>query len=147
LLGLTGCHSGLLGAGVAYDAGTLGVSGIETGVGLHLEAIGYRAPNGTGIGLGPVLQIAGYTLEGDGDPLGFSTLEVRYRQFMHPTGMTGAYWAVSSGAGAAWAPALTRVAPTIQAEIGVQTAAGWLASFHRIARAVSASDRQRVATA
>jgi hypothetical protein len=59
-----------------YDAGTLGVSGIGTGVGGQVEVIKYRGPRGR-LGIGAALQLAGYSTANDADPIGFATFEVR----------------------------------------------------------------------
>lgn len=50
LVALCACSSAFLRGSVGYDAGTLGVSGVETGVGGQLEAIGYLGSGGTGYG-------------------------------------------------------------------------------------------------
>jgi hypothetical protein len=126
LLGCAGCGSALVGVGAGYDAGTLGVSGVETGTGVQLEVVGYRGADGSGLGLGPALAIAGYTTDGDGDPIAFTTLELRYRRRLRPGARSGLYWGAGTGAGAAWSPALTRAALPLQGEVGVSTAAGRL---------------------
>lgn len=45
---LCGCAPVMVGGGAGFDAGTLGVSGLETGIGGHLEVIGYGRDRGFG---------------------------------------------------------------------------------------------------
>lgn len=123
---LSGCSSVLAGGGAGYDAGTPGVSGVESGVGGHAEAIGYAEPRATGYGLGAAVELAGYSTDGDADPIAFTTLEARYRRGLGGDGASGAYWEAGSGLGVAWSPGIQRVAVPLQGEIGVPTAAGGL---------------------
>jgi hypothetical protein len=46
---LSGCSSTLLGAGLGFDVGTFGVSGVGNGVGAQLEVIGYKSANAAGV--------------------------------------------------------------------------------------------------
>lgn len=124
LPGLSACASTFVGAGPGWDAGTLGVSGVDTGIGVHLEAVGYAGEEATGLGLGPAVQLAGYDTDGDADPIAFTTLEARYRRRFGTPRRAGPYWELGSGAGVAWAPGVQRAAVPFQGEIGVQTLAG-----------------------
>lgn len=80
LLGLCGCARGFVAAGPTADVGTLGVSGLQGGLGGHLEigAFWDRARSA----LGGVLAgtLAGYSSAGDADPVFLTTLEIRSRQ-------------------------------------------------------------------
>src|SRR5688572_16792073 len=74
---LCGCSAVLLGGAVGFDAGTLAVGGVRTGVGVQAEVIGFDRSRR--LGLGPSVQLAGYASEGDADRIAFTTLEGRYR--------------------------------------------------------------------
>ncbi|HET9985017.1 MAG TPA: hypothetical protein VFQ38_15565 [Longimicrobiales bacterium] len=123
MMALGGCASAVVRGGVGYDAGTLAVSGVETGVGGQGEVVGYSGAAGTGFGLGPALELAGYSTAGDADPIAFTTVEARYRR-ARSVGPAGAYWELGSGLGVAWSPGIQRAAVPIQGEVGVQTALG-----------------------
>jgi hypothetical protein len=116
---LPACSALRIGAGPALDAGTLGVSGVGTGIGAHVEAIAYRERAGSGLGAGPALAIAGYSTSGDGDPIVFATLELRARR-----SSAHAFAEVGTGAGAAWAPGPIRLAVPLQAEAGLRATSG-----------------------
>ena len=116
---LPACSAVRLGAAPALDAGTLGVSGVGTGIGAQLEAIAYRERAGSGLGAGPALAIAGYTNSGDGDPIVFNTLELRARR-----STAHAFAELGTGVGAAWAPGPIRFAVPLQAEAGLRATSG-----------------------
>jgi hypothetical protein len=83
LLGLCGgCTRWFVAAGPTADVGTLGVSGLEGGLGGHLE-IGLLHDRGRSA-LGGVLSgtLAGYSSAGDADPVFLTTLELRSRHWL-----------------------------------------------------------------
>ena len=84
-----GCTSIVVSGAAGFDVGTLGVNGIDAGVGVQTEAIGYVDLDGTSVGFGPAVEIAGYDTEGDADPIAFTTLDIRYRRFLD--GRSGPY--------------------------------------------------------
>ena len=119
---LCGCSAVMVGGGAGYDAGTLGVSGIKTGVGGHVEVIGYGRARS--LGVGPALQLAGYNTAGDADPLAFTTFDVRYRRPARGGDTTQVYWEIGSGLGAAWSAGIRAAAMPLQGEVGVQRQTG-----------------------
>jgi hypothetical protein len=119
-----GCSSAFVRGAAGYDAGTLGVSGVETGFGGQIEAVGYTAKRSASYGLGAALEIAGFSTGGDADPIAFTTLEGRYRRPFEPPQESGAYWELGSGAGLAWAPDIQRAVLPLQGELGLQTRMG-----------------------
>ena len=123
----SGCSSVLVRGGPSYDLGTLGVSGVETGFGGQAEAIGYRQRGGTGYGLGLTLELAGYSTEGDGDPVAFTSLEGRHRIMLGEGEDAGVYSELGTGVGLAWAPGVQRVTIPLQGEAGVQER--WAGTF------------------
>jgi hypothetical protein len=86
LLGTTACGGVFSAGGPTLDVGTLAVSGLQGGVGGHLE-VGRLWP-GERLALGAALTgaLAGYSSAGDADPVFFTGLEVRAR---HPLGPDG----------------------------------------------------------
>ncbi|MGQ0815248.1 MAG: DUF3667 domain-containing protein [Gemmatimonadota bacterium] len=124
-LALSGCASAIMRGGPGFDMGTLTVSGLKTGVGAHVDAVGYDADEGGGYGVGVALGMAGYTSSGDADPVSIGTIEARYRLPIAPKRSgTRLYWEFGSGIGGAWAPELQRFAIPIQIELGVQRPLG-----------------------
>ena len=120
-LSAVGCASVSLGAAVGYDAGTVGVSGVETGVGFQAEAIAYPW-DGRGFGIGPSVQVAGYSNAGDADPIAFATLDVRYHSV--PEDRSRPYLQLGTGVGVALSPGIRHVAVPLQAEVGLERRAG-----------------------
>lgn len=121
---LAGCSSVATRAGPTWDAGTVGVSGAESGVGGHTEVVGYRGPASTGFGLGPALGLAGYSSSGDADPIAFTTIEGRWRGEFGREDGRGAMWELGSGIGGAWTPTLSRAVVPLHAGVGWQLRAG-----------------------
>lgn len=117
---LTGCGPVLVGGALGFDAGTLGVSGVETGVGAQAEIIAFDRDGSSGVG--PAVQLAGYSSSGDGDPIAFTTLEARYAGW-NPFG-GGAYLEVGTGLGAAWSPGVHHAAVPVQVEVGLERPLG-----------------------
>lgn len=76
----TGCGGGFVAAGPTLDAGTLGVTGLESGVGGHSEAGTLWEREDYSLGVAVTGALAGYQGEGDGDPLFFTSAEARYRR-------------------------------------------------------------------
>jgi hypothetical protein len=107
-----------------YDAGTAGVSGVETGVGTHIEAIGFRSASA--IGVGPALAVAGYPTAGDADPLWFTTAELRFR---HTRDRSPFYWEGGTGFGIAWVAGPRQAVAVAQFEVGVKKRAGSVLLF------------------
>ena len=107
-------------AGPGYHAGTVGVSGLETGWGGSAETVWYKQSDGAGFGLGIMVEVAGYSTDGDADPIAFNSLEVRYRRPPESRDDTGRYWEVGTGLGLAWVPSIQRVVIPLQAEVGLQ---------------------------
>jgi hypothetical protein len=120
----TACTSFLVGGGPSYDAGTLGVSGIETGMGGFGEVIVYTASSAMGFGFGPSLQIAGFNTDGDADPIVFTNMETRFRKPFRESPGIRAFWEYGSGLGLAWAPSIQRVVLPLHGEVGLQTRSG-----------------------
>jgi hypothetical protein len=116
---LAGCSSLRVGGAVGFDAGTLGVSGVEVGTGAQVEAIAMLTPR---FGVGPSLQLAGYSTSGDGDPIWLTTLEARYR--LGQPGTASAYLEGGAGIGLAWSPDVHHVAVPLQVELGVERRLG-----------------------
>lgn len=121
---LTGCSSVTTRGGPTWDAGTVGVSGTEAGVGGHAELLGFRGPASKGFGLGPALGLAGYSSSGDADPIAFTTIEGRWRGEFGAEDGRGATWELGSGIGGAWTPTLNRAVVPLQAGVGWQLRAG-----------------------
>jgi hypothetical protein len=138
---LAGCASTTVAIAPGFDAGTLAVPGVETGIGWQAESIGYSDRHATGLGGGLAIQRAGYATAGDADPITYTTAELRLRMRIGETAPHGpgggptAYWSVGSGLGVAWSPAVNRVVVPLQAELGVQHGFG--------AALVSAGVRER----
>lgn len=118
------CSFVTVGGGVGLDAGTVGASGVEAGVGGQIEVLGYAGEGETRYGWGPSLEIAGYSTDGDGDPIVFTTMEGRFRRQAGTSSLGDAYWELGSGFGVAWTPTLQRAVLPLQAEVGVQTSLG-----------------------
>lgn len=121
---LAGCGSVATRAGPTWDAGTVGVGGVESGVGGHAELVGYRGPASRGFGLGPALGLAGYSSSGDADPIAFTTFEGRWRGEFGREDGRGATWELGSGIGGAWTPTLNRAVVPLHAGVGWQLRAG-----------------------
>jgi hypothetical protein len=122
--GLSGCHSVLLSGGPGYDAGTFGGSGVSTGPGAQGDAIKFRRHDKTGVGLGPALQLAGYSGGNDADPIVFTTLDLRYRRPPSASSANGLYWEAGSGFGVAWSAGPRAAVIVTQVEVGRQKRAG-----------------------
>lgn len=117
-----GCASVFAGAGPGLDAGTLSVSGVETGTGAFLEVGGWQDMD-AGLGGALSLSFAGYDSDGDADPIGFATGEARWHAPFRGRG-AGAYWAVGSGAGVAWAAGVRGPVFPLFGEVGLRTTPG-----------------------
>jgi hypothetical protein len=118
-----GCSTVMVAGGLGHDAGSVGVSGIETGMGGQLELIDYRsAPSPWGFG--PAVALAGYSTANDADPIGFATYDVRHRRPFGTTAARGAYWEWGTGAGVAWSAGIRGAAFPVQGEIGMQKRVG-----------------------
>lgn len=115
---LAGCGPTLVGGAAGFDAGTLGVGGVETGIGGQAELIFFD--RGGRWGGGPAFQWAGYRTEGDADPIAFTTAELR----RHVGRLEGAYMEFGGGIGGAWSSGLRRIALPLQAEVGVAARVG-----------------------
>ena len=121
---LSGCSAVMVAGGPGFDAGSFGVSGVENGIGAHIEVIRYPRADSLGLGLGGAFELAGYPSGGDADPLGFTTFEVRYRRPFDTTAAHGAYWEIGSGGGIAWSAGIRAAAVPLQGEIGMQKQTG-----------------------
>jgi hypothetical protein len=119
-----GCRSFAIAGGPGFDAGTLAVGGIDTGIGAYAEALAYTGSGATAAGFGPTLQIAGFETDGDADPIAFASIEARYRTGFGPAGTIRPIWSLGAGLGMAWSPGLSRVAVPLQGEVGLQASAG-----------------------
>ncbi len=119
-----GCSVARVAGGMGLDAGTLGVRGVESGPGGQVEVMGYQGMGKNRIGFGPSLQIAGYSTDGDGDPMVFTSLELRLRRQGGSAPLGGFYWELGSGFGLAWAPTLQRAAVPLQGEAGLRRELG-----------------------
>jgi hypothetical protein len=126
---LAGCSAVLVAGAPSYDAGSFGVSGTDTGVGGHIEAIGYRDGAGSARGVGAAFSLAGYSASNDADPIAFTTLEVRFRHRLRPSSTTGVYWEAGTGGGVAWAAGPRAAAMVAQFEVGAQRQAGSVLLF------------------
>lgn len=114
---LAGCASVLVGGALGFDAGTVAVSGVETGWGAQVEVLGFdRAAR---FGAGPSLQVGGYPTAGDADPVWVTAVEGRWRlaAFAGRAGFVEA----GAGLGAGWSPSLRHVAVPLQLEVGAET--------------------------
>jgi hypothetical protein len=81
VLGLCGACTGVfVAAGPTGDVGTLGVSGLEGGIGGHLEVGVLRERERSALGGALTGTLAGYTTAGDADPVLLTALEVRSRR-------------------------------------------------------------------
>jgi hypothetical protein len=97
------------GAGVAlaarlnHDTGTVFVSGKETGLGggVGLRVAFARSDRGQ-VELGADLDVAGFSGEGDGDPIFIGTAHLSWKGFLGAPrpGSARAFWSVGGGAGA-----------------------------------------------
>jgi hypothetical protein len=119
-----GCSTVMVGGGAGFDAGTVGVSGIETGVGTHVEIIGYTAARATGFGTGASFHILGFQSAQDADPMALMVLEGRHRWARHRGDGAGLFWGLGTGAGTAWTPTVSHLAVPLQVEIGVNRVVG-----------------------
>jgi len=115
-----GCATVTVRVGPTYDAGTLAVSGVQTGWGGHGEVIGYTRSAADSYGLGGSFHWVGYSTGGDADPILFTTGEVRYRHDFGPRRGRGLYGELGTGLGLGWSPSIDRVAVPLQAELGYQ---------------------------
>lgn len=115
-----GCTTVTVRGGPSCDAGTLAVSGVETGWGWGGEIIGYTRSAAESYGLGGAVHGAGYSTGGDADPILFTTVESRYRHDFGPRRGRGVYGELGAGLGVAWSPSIDRVAVPLQAELGYQ---------------------------
>ncbi len=117
---IAGCRSVFVGGALGLDAGTLGASGIATGIGAQLEVIGFNQRGSFGIG--PVLQLAGYSSSGDGDPIALTTLDARFRAWDQPGGPL--HVALGTGLGVAWSPGIHHAAMPLQIALGLEQPLG-----------------------
>jgi hypothetical protein len=107
LLGLAACSSGFVAAGPTGDLGTLGVSGLQGGLGGHLEmgAVWERERSAwSGVLTG---TLAGYSTAADADPVVLTALEARSRRWLGlRTRSVRPFLEVGGGVGAMWAAGL-----------------------------------------
>lgn len=126
-LATSACSSVLVRGAPTFDAGTLAVSGVETGIGGQIEIIGYTGPNATGPGVGAALAVVGYSSAGDADPIFLTTLEGRYRRGLRTSPSTQWYGELGTGVGLAWiAGSVDAAAIPVQAEAGFRDPDGGL---------------------
>ena len=105
LPGCCACAGAFVAAGPTADVGTLGVSGLEAGVGGQLE-IGrwWRQRERSTLGAALTGSLAGYSTAADADPLFFTGLELRFRQWYGPdTRSVRRFVEVGGGPVVAWA--------------------------------------------
>jgi hypothetical protein len=80
LLGSSACSGAFVAAGPSLDTGTLAVSGLQGGVGAHLEVGKLWSKERSALGAALTGAIAGYSSAADADPVFFTGLEIRARQ-------------------------------------------------------------------
>jgi hypothetical protein len=125
LMGLSaGCSTWMVGGGAGFDAGTVGVSGIGSGAGTHLETIGYTGERATGYGAGASLHILGFQSAQDADPMALMVVEGRHRWAGNRGDRTALFWGLGTGIGTAWTPAVSHLAVPVQVEVGVSRVVG-----------------------
>lgn len=124
LVCLPACRSVAVRGGPTWDAGTVGVSGTESGVGAQGEVIAFQGPWATGTGFGPALSVVGYSSAGDADPIAVTSFEIRLRRELGSEDGRGLYWELGSGLGAAWTPTLNRAVVPLHGELGLQARIG-----------------------
>jgi hypothetical protein len=105
LPGCWACAGAFVAAGPTADVGTLGVGGMQGGVGGQLE-IGmlFRQRERSTLGAALTGSLAGYSTAADADPLFFTGLELRFRRWYGAgTRSTRPFVEVGGGPVVAWA--------------------------------------------
>ena len=80
--GLWACTGTFVAAGPTADVGTLGVSGLQGGIGGHLEIGKLWERERFALSAVVTGAVAGYSSAGDADPVFFTGLEVRSRRWL-----------------------------------------------------------------
>jgi hypothetical protein len=89
-----------LGGGPGWSLGSVGVSGIETGIGGGVEGGAYFGSGRSAGGFFLTVDVAGYVGSGDGDPILSGSAEGRYRRFLAgPDDRVRPYVAAGGGLG------------------------------------------------
>lgn len=100
---LAGCGGVFLAAGPSLGAGTMAVSGLQGGIGAHLEAGRFWPGPDNEWGAVGTGSLAGYSGEGDGDPIYLTTIEGRYRSWPGPAEAgPRPFFEAGAGPGMAW---------------------------------------------
>ena len=86
LPGLWTCSGTFVAAGPTADVGTLGVSGLQGGIGGHLEIGKLWERERSALGAVVSGAVAGYSSAADADPVFFTGLEVRSRRWLGDDG-------------------------------------------------------------
>jgi hypothetical protein len=102
LLGSAACSGAFVAAGPSLDMGTLTVSGLQGGVGGHLELGKLWKKEPTALGAALTGAIAGYSSAGDADPVFFAALEFRARRRLGPDRALQQFLEVGGGPVVAW---------------------------------------------
>lgn len=130
LLSCIACNSAFFAAGPTLDAGTLGVSGVETGIGAHAEAGLTQEHEGGSVGAGLAGTLSGFSSEGDTDPIFFTSLEARYRRYGGtPDRGVRPFYGVGGGPVMAWVAGPRKGGLVLNLEIGLRGGRGlewWL---------------------
>jgi hypothetical protein len=82
LPGLGACTGTFVAAGPTVDVGTLAVSGLQGGIGGHLEIGKLWERERFALGAAVTGAVAGYSSAADGDPVFFTGVEVRSRRWL-----------------------------------------------------------------
>jgi hypothetical protein len=97
------CTRAFVAAGPTADVGTLGVSGLQGGLGGHLEIGVLHERQRSALGVALTGMIAGYSSAADADPVFFTTLEARSRRWLGgPTRSVRPFLEVGGGVGMMW---------------------------------------------
>jgi hypothetical protein len=102
LLGLSACSGAFVAAGPSLDMGTLAVSGLQGGVGGHLELGKLWQRDQSTLGAALTGAIAGYSSTADADPVFFTGLEIRSRRNLSPDRAVRPFVEAGGGPVVAW---------------------------------------------
>jgi hypothetical protein len=82
LLGVCACTGAFVAAGPTADVGTFAVSGLQGGIGGHLEVGKFWDRERFALGAAISGAVAGYSSAGDADPVFFTAAEVRLKRWL-----------------------------------------------------------------
>ena len=121
----SGCANGFVAGGPSWDAGTVAVTGVESGVGVQVEAGGFKHDGGAGVGYALMAGLLGFYGEADGDPILVTSADIRYRNYFDRSKKDSPiFYTVGGGPGAVFGAALEQLMLSVMAEVGVEFPAG-----------------------